>query len=1377
MKRDRLCLFIAWMLLFSLITGFITFPSSLAADTIIVAPNPADGDYTSIQSAIDNAQAGDTILVLAGTYSEVILVNKSLSIISESVDAVLIDGGSAESVVTITSTWVNLTNFSVLNSFSSGSGILAIGISHLNLSGNYITQVGNGIHLVDVRNSMISNNTVYDSQLDGLRVQSGSNNIFRANLLSSSDGYGINLTSSNDNLVFHNNLLANTVGASDDSSNFWNWSYPFGGNCWSDLDPNDLMGGPDQDILGSDGIVDDPYTNISGGMAMDHFPLASSWPFSDTFEPVLRLNSPSNDSMIMPGVAIDFDAWDMNLLAVSYHLDGVFISELSDPYLIDSSSWSDGVHNVSIEANDTLGNVRYLNLTYTADSTAPTVMMTSPVNGSNNVSLETPIFVVFSESIDPPTIDVDSVLMSPHLDLTLALWENDTNLSVATSEALSYSTSYELTLTSAITDLVGNPLEEIRIVFSTEPVPEGIVRGTLLDVYGDPVEEVQVVFNDTEGTTVGNTTTDVDGSFNITLPFNHYNMTALKDGEIILETEVEVDWIGPIELGDMDTMWDPGVIDYGSVIGRLLDVNEDPVNGAEVSFRDSEGDTVASEFTEEGGGFNITVPYGLYNITAVKENETILDEGVNVTLPSIDLGDIDTMWDPGPLPQPPFDPTIPLLVLIILIIIGILGYLGIRKWGEKPPRTFEERSPIDIETGTERAEEPSYLEPELRGPMVTRYSPPGREQPPAPSEAAPEGKGRPCREIMEDRGQSTLGEATANAREAQRRAEEARRAAEEAERAAEEARRRADGAEESVREAEEEFDREVTQPKERARQAEERVRDIERRLQEMRENIPGGDGISFEPRPGWIEGGIGLGDMLRPISIWYRDQQTWNEHADRLRDIYYNEYKPLKAELETARSELEEARRAAEEAATKEQRLSQRIEGLRQEAEETRRAAEEAERAAEEAKKAAEQAREEEQRANEAVENAREEADQAEGQARLCEECLNQVQALLEEIARLRERYEELLSGDDLREARDQLVDIDAEEVWDSWWDSFKRFRDEVKAMADIKNLTDADLPSEFTGIWNWGGPVGTAVGYGVEDVAGAVIPTYTINAVGELYRVFQALFDPDTALGARILMEQLGATDAPKAADAFNDFPDVMRDAIESFEKLEELRGLENEISSLLNGWGNCLDALPEVPDMPIVDLDSLCLEQCRDIRDELEELKDRLENLIEQAENCRPEGLDDKFGEVESLKRQLRGISGRMDRTREGLQLYRRAYSQHFKSRGCFISTAVYGTSLAPELDTLRWFRDELMGSSPFGKILVKHYLRFSPETADRMISKPLARENVAPYVALSLSLIRNIMRSGKLSRSILTGFVVVVYALGCLKAWLLTRGDIGE
>ncbi|WAI01811.1 NosD domain-containing protein [Methanogenium organophilum] len=47
------------------------------AATITVGP---DGDYTGIQAAIDNATAGDTILVTAGTYAEAIDVNKTLTI-------------------------------------------------------------------------------------------------------------------------------------------------------------------------------------------------------------------------------------------------------------------------------------------------------------------------------------------------------------------------------------------------------------------------------------------------------------------------------------------------------------------------------------------------------------------------------------------------------------------------------------------------------------------------------------------------------------------------------------------------------------------------------------------------------------------------------------------------------------------------------------------------------------------------------------------------------------------------------------------------------------------------------------------------------------------------------------------------------------------------------------------------------------------------------------------------------------------------------------------------------------------------------------------------------------------------------------------------
>jgi len=49
------------------------------------------------------------------------------------------------------------------------------------------------------------------------------------------------------------------------------------------------------------------------------------------------------------------------------------------------------------------------------------------------------------------------------------------------------------------------------------------------------------------------------------------------------------------------------------------------------------------------------------------------------------------------------------------------------------------------------------------------------------------------------------------------------------------------------------------------------------------------------------------------------------------------------------------------------------------------------------------------------------------------------------------------------------------------------------------------------------------------------------------------------------------------------------------------------------------------------------------------------------------------------------------------------------------CFIATAVYGTSLAPEIDVLRDFRDNFLLKSKLGRKLVNFYYQFSPSVAD--------------------------------------------------------------
>ncbi len=142
---------------------------------------------------------------------------------------------------------------------------------------------GNGIYLGNTTAHVrISNCTLHDATGDSGKYHFNSgifmyrtSNVTLLNSTISENGYGIYLDSSEKNLIYHNNLIKNLNQSYDNSgSNFWNSSYPTGGNYWSDYGGTDIFSGPAQNKSGSDGIGDTEYTNISGGGgAQDNYPL------------------------------------------------------------------------------------------------------------------------------------------------------------------------------------------------------------------------------------------------------------------------------------------------------------------------------------------------------------------------------------------------------------------------------------------------------------------------------------------------------------------------------------------------------------------------------------------------------------------------------------------------------------------------------------------------------------------------------------------------------------------------------------------------------------------------------------------------------------------------------------------------------------------------------------------------------------------------------------------------------------------------------------------------------------------------------------------------------------------------------------------------
>ncbi len=55
--------------------------------------------------------------------------------------------------------------------------------------------------------------------------------------------------------------------------------------------------------------------------------------------------------------------------------------------------------------------------------------------------------------------------------------------------------------------------------------------------------------------------------------------------------------------------------------------------------------------------------------------------------------------------------------------------------------------------------------------------------------------------------------------------------------------------------------------------------------------------------------------------------------------------------------------------------------------------------------------------------------------------------------------------------------------------------------------------------------------------------------------------------------------------------------------------------------------------------------------------------------------------------------------------------------KKEGCYIATAVYGSYDAPEVMTLRRFRDEVLAASRFGRWFIRTYYRLSPPVAEKL------------------------------------------------------------
>jgi parallel beta-helix repeat protein len=279
-----------------------------ASSRIIYVPS----DYARIQWAVDNASAGDIIIVNSGIYSEHVIIDKSLTLLGENGNTI-IDGNGTGHVVTINADSVTICGFTMQKSGPNfgESGIHLLNSRWCNISYNTLTQnthgiwadcysnnniiAGNNIYnnsvgmgIIDSSSNTITNNYINSNENCGMGLENANDTIVASNIAKNNE-YGvwlsyctnftvvgntlinrvaqIYLNSSDSNTIFHNNLINNTHQAEIINSASI-WANDFEGNYWSNYV------GVDAD---HDGIGDNPY--IIDANNTDNYPLMGT--FSD----------------------------------------------------------------------------------------------------------------------------------------------------------------------------------------------------------------------------------------------------------------------------------------------------------------------------------------------------------------------------------------------------------------------------------------------------------------------------------------------------------------------------------------------------------------------------------------------------------------------------------------------------------------------------------------------------------------------------------------------------------------------------------------------------------------------------------------------------------------------------------------------------------------------------------------------------------------------------------------------------------------------------------------------------------------------------------------------------------------------------------------
>jgi len=205
--------------------------------TVLFVGGTGPGNFTKIQDAIDNASDGDIVFVYDGFYEENIRIVSSIQLIGIQNSTTIIDGGSADSVISIKADDTQVLGFTIQNGRNDiqSAGIEISTAENVHIIGNIIQNNGElgiylkgpetsgvkiihntirnnsyGIYLSDSPKTLISENAITDNEEGVYVVGSYATSIWNNTI--TNRRLGVHLEGAYNVVVFGNRIVNNANG-------------------------------------------------------------------------------------------------------------------------------------------------------------------------------------------------------------------------------------------------------------------------------------------------------------------------------------------------------------------------------------------------------------------------------------------------------------------------------------------------------------------------------------------------------------------------------------------------------------------------------------------------------------------------------------------------------------------------------------------------------------------------------------------------------------------------------------------------------------------------------------------------------------------------------------------------------------------------------------------------------------------------------------------------------------------------------------------------------------------------------------------------------------------------------------------------------------